>query len=285
MAKKDIKIWDSTLIHKDKLVKDPKNTNKQSRATFKALQENIKENGFDEPLIVVPNEDGETFTIFSGNHRFPAGLALGMVEFPCIVRDDWDQAKAYMQSVRRNYARGSVDKNAFSALADTLSMEYELSQEEVMEGMGFGDDEESFAALYERMQEAEESASNTTPKPKNTNITAAAKVKLMDDLGLILSHIFENYGESVPFSFVIFPAGDKQHMFVQSTNALKKVLQQIGAACVEKQIDINTALAGILTIGVNQTEFLKAKPDVTARIKAVVEEATDDPEDTNFEKT
>ena len=43
----------------------------------------IKEHGFQNPLNVY--KAGGKYEIIAGNHRFDAGLSLGMTEFPCIV--------------------------------------------------------------------------------------------------------------------------------------------------------------------------------------------------------
>lgn len=43
----------------------------------------IKEHGFQNPLNVY--KTGGKYEIIAGNHRFDAGLTLGMTDFPCIV--------------------------------------------------------------------------------------------------------------------------------------------------------------------------------------------------------
>jgi len=55
--------------------KDPKAIERLSRL--------IKDHGFQNPLQVF-RENGK-YTILCGNHRFDAGLSLGMKEFPCLV--------------------------------------------------------------------------------------------------------------------------------------------------------------------------------------------------------
>jgi hypothetical protein len=66
------------------IVKLPGNTrkNKDPKA-IERLAKLIKAHGFQNPLQVYA-ENGK-YTIIAGNHRFDAGLSLGMKEFPCIV--------------------------------------------------------------------------------------------------------------------------------------------------------------------------------------------------------
>ncbi|MDB5716222.1 MAG: hypothetical protein JWO15_3619 [Sphingomonadales bacterium] len=273
-ADKAPQVHATVIITADKLQRDPTNTQKQDRKTFNALRTNIREQGFDENLLVRSNGDG-TYTIFSGNHRFEAGKAEGMTEFPCVIRDDWSVMDAHMQSVRRNYARGKIDKEKFSELVNEIEREHQVSMEEIYGSMGFSNVDD-FAALYVKEQEE-------AVKIERTSNEAAPKVKLMDDLGIVLSHIFETYGDTVPFNFIIFPAGGKKHVFVQSSNALKKVLTEVMAACVEKGYDINTALAGLLQIGSAHTNFLK-KDDKNKVVLEAAEELETDPGDTGFEE-
>jgi hypothetical protein len=258
-----------------KIHRDPKNTQKQSRKVFAELKKNIAAAGFDEPIVVIPHPDkpGEYMAV-AGNHRTEAARALGMIEVPAVVRTDWDVVTAQLQSVRRNYARGQIDKDAFATLVNELEQVNNVSLEEIYSGMGFSDVED-FAEMYRKEKEETEKIQRTTNE-------SAPKVKMMDDLGIILSSIFESYGSTAPFSFIIFPAGEKHHVFVQSSNALKRVLTDIMAACVEKGYDINTALAGLLQIGSAHTNFLKKDTKNQLAVEAA-EASTTDPGDTNFD--
>lgn len=71
-------------IPAESLVKLPGNPriNKDPKA-IERLAKLIKQHGFQNPLQTF-KENGK-HTIIAGNHRFDAGLSLGMTEFPCIV--------------------------------------------------------------------------------------------------------------------------------------------------------------------------------------------------------
>lgn len=65
--------------------KDPKAIEKLARQ--------IEAHGFQNPLQVW--KDKKAYTILCGNHRYDAGLTLGMTEFPCIVyQGTWEEAQA-----------------------------------------------------------------------------------------------------------------------------------------------------------------------------------------------
>jgi len=137
-SKKKIKVHVAQLIPVDKLRWLEGNSQKQSKQQFAELKKNILEEGFDETLIVKTRIDG-AYDVISGNHRGQAGVELGIEALPCVIRDDWDDIKAQFQSVRRNYVRGVIDKNLFTAQVNTLQDKHSVSYTDILEGMGFAD--------------------------------------------------------------------------------------------------------------------------------------------------
>jgi hypothetical protein len=248
-----IKVHDAIRISEKDLHEHPNNSNVQSKHVFNNLKESIKENGFDETLLVIPRAEGG-YTIMSGNHRFRAGKEVGMTEFPCVVRTDWDELTAEYESVKRNYGRGELDKKAFTAQVDRLTADLGADLEEVYHNMGFKDAQE-FSHLYEREKQLD---AEMAKKVMDTS-TSAQAVKMIDDIGNIVSTILAEYGHTVPHSFLIFPAGAKTHLYVAANPALKAKIQAIAEQAVAQRLDMNVALAGLLEIGMAATNFLKGK--------------------------
>lgn len=246
-----IKVHQSVMIDKEDLHEHGSNSNRQDKFVFAQLCESIEVNGFDESLIVVPRGDGG-YTVLSGNHRFRAGSAVGMTEFPCVIRDDWDSVKAEIESVRRNYVRGAIDKEAFTLQVDALSKEADLDFDDIYMQMGF-EDATKFSQLYDKERELEEEMAK---KVMETS-TSAQAVKMIDDIGNIVSTILAEHGHTVPHSFLIFPAGKKTHLYVAANPALKATIQAIAEQAVAQRLDLNVALSGLLAIGMAQTSFLQ----------------------------
>lgn len=255
MAKRDKKqetpqVFLPKMISVDLLVEHKNNSQKQSKHEFAELRKSIRTNGFDETLLVRPVEGG--FEIIAGNHRFRAGKAEGMDQFPCIVRDDWDDVKGEIESVRRNYVRGAIDKTAFTYQVNELSSRAQLPLDTIYTEMGF-ENGDAFAKLYEEEKRVTAAAAEAAAKSS----TSAQAVKMLDDLGTILSGILAQYGHTVPNSFLIFPAAGKFHMYVSTNQSLKQVLAAVAEQAVAQGIDINIALAGLLQIGAAQSGFFK----------------------------
>ncbi len=77
----------------------------------------IKAYGFRNPLEVFP-ENG-IYTILCGNHRFDAGLTLGMTEFPCLVYSG-DRKAALARAISDNKS-GDWTEWSFTERTDTCS--------------------------------------------------------------------------------------------------------------------------------------------------------------------
>jgi hypothetical protein len=241
------------LIDKVLLEEHPRNSNKQSKHMYRELRESIRENGFDETLTVVPRDDGnDGFWIVAGNHRYRAGTAEGMDEFPCVVRGDWDEVQQQIEMVRRNYVRGKLDKDAFTLAVNSLAVEQEMAVDEIREAMGF-EDTDVFMDYYKEENERLEKVAKEAAAQYNSSSPA---LNMIDDLGLVLSTIFEEHGDTVPYSFLIFPAGGKNHMFVAATPALVRSLSSVAEYCVANHLDINVVLGGLLTIGISESNMI-----------------------------
>lgn len=247
-----IKVHPTVLIATQLIKVQKGNSNKQSRHTFEELKKSILENGFDESIIVKPSADGG-YECVSGSHRYLAGASLGMPEFPCVVRDDWDNVKSEIESVRRNFGRGKIDKEAFTKQVNNLASSEGISIDDIMRQMGF-EDPDSFSDYYIKEKKQEREIAKKVSE-------SASAVKMIDDLGVVLSKIFADHGDTVPNSFIIFPQGGRNHMYVAVTQSLKNTMEAIAQQCVSNNLDINVALAGLLTIGIGHSNFLSANMD------------------------
>lgn len=238
------------------LFEHPNNTNKQSKHVHQELIDSIQAHGFDEPIIVVPRTDGEAgYWVVSGNHRQRAGRVAGMEEFPAIIRTDWDEVEARIQLVRRNYVRGDIDRALFTEEINRLTSEHQLGLDIVMERMGF-EDAESFSEFYKEEKKRERSIGAAVAAQSQVS-----QVKMIDDIGVIVSTILEKYGSTAPNSFIIFPVGGKNHCYIAATPALKKTIDAMTTHCVATGLDANVVLGGLLQIAMHHTDFFKANSD------------------------
>ncbi len=244
----DKKVFLPKMISVDLLFPHPFNPQKHSKHTFNELRESIRTQGFDESLTIYPRTDDIGYWIVSGNHRYLAGKAEGYLELPCVIRDDWTAAQADIEVVRRNYVRGRLDNTKFSELVDHIADKYSMDFELIIEEMGF-ETADDFAQFYEKEREVAAQVASSVAA------STSKEVALIDNLGAILSDIFEKYGQTVPNSFIIFPLGGKKHMYVIVNSQLRSCVEEVTTYAVKNGMNINVVLAGLLRMGLKQASL------------------------------
>lgn len=213
-------------ISMDKLVKAPWNAQEESPEIFNILVDEIQDEGFDHPMLVIkhPNkkkaEDG-LYMIISGNHRFDAGRISGMEEFPCIIKD-WDEVTAKIKSVQRNKLRGEPDFRKMMELINTIREEKTISDEELAKGMAF-EDIEKFKKDYYRKEEERKKEKDKSYSHKDIS----DELSMVDNVSTILNQIFSEYeGDSIKRGFMFFMHKKQMHLVVGCDDKLKKTIEE-----------------------------------------------------------
>jgi hypothetical protein len=218
------------------------NPNTQDPTTFSNLVEEINLDGFDEPLIVVPNEKNPSkFTVISGNHRLKASKVLCFEELPCIIKEDWSLDEQKMKVVRRNMLKGELDAAKFSKLVDSLDANYTPEQLANMMGFNSTDAFERMYLLDTELEQRQNAAIAAQVAEKETNA--------IDGLGIILNRLFSEYGDTLPHSFMFFDYGNKINIMLLMNSRLKKVIEELTLKCAKEGLDINEVLSACIVEG------------------------------------
>ena len=251
LKKSDAKV-EITSLPIDKLYEFPGNPNEEDTLVFNNLIKEIDQDGFDQPLVVVPAKnvlgiDKEGYVVVSGNHRLKALKTNSSYETVDCVIKDWDAEKAKIKVVRRNLLVGELNSKKFTELVDSLATPYTTDQ--LADIMGFTSIEE-FEKSYHKEVEEQESVC------ADPGFTAGNKPEdLIDGLSNIINHLFAEYGETVIYSFMFFLFGSKVHLAVQANTQLKKILEIITKRCIADKLDINLILTGLLSLALKESQF------------------------------
>lgn len=219
---------DIVMISTDDLEPNPWNPQKMSDAQFNELVEEIRDDGFDEPLLVVEHpepdkaKDGK-FMIVAGEHRWQAMRVLGHDKIPCIIKTEWDERDQKIKTVRRNVLRGETDKPKFSALVHSLNEDNGIPIKELPGLMGFKD-EAAFRDRYiaEKRQEEEDIRKAASSRAREEE---KRETRVVDNLSYVLNEILSQYGDTVPQGFVFFWYKNKFHLMVQEDEKLEKAIE------------------------------------------------------------
>jgi ParB/RepB/Spo0J family partition protein len=217
----------------DKLEACDWNPQVMSETMFNQLVEEIRDDGFDEPLLVVPHPEPNKakdgfYRIIAGEHRYEAVKVLGFEHVPAIVKPDWDETEQKLKTVRRNMLRGSQDPVKFSRLVKQVNDDDGVPLSDIPQLMGF-DDDKVFKKLYIAEKEKEDEAVANAAKKDGEE--QRREMEMIDNLSYILNQIFSNYGDTVPAGFLFFWYKNRQHLMVQEDTKLEKKIEHLVRYC------------------------------------------------------
>lgn len=200
---------------------DELNPNEMAEDKFDLLVQEIQDNGFDEPIIVIPNPRAEgRYLIAGGHHRKKAAAQLGMAAIPAVIKESWDEDQQKLALVKRNIVHGKMNNVKFTKLYNDLAKKYDPKLLQTM--LGFTQTKE-FDAVYEGISKS------LNTKQKKTLAKAKEKIKSVDDLSAVLHKIFKEEGSEADHSYVVFSFGGKKHHYVQVDDETEKALSALKA--------------------------------------------------------
>jgi hypothetical protein len=209
------------------LIPDEDNPNEMDEATFDALIEEIKAQGFDEPIHVRqhPTMKGK-YQIGSGHHRTKAAAVLGLREVPAIIKG-WSDREQKAALAKRNALRGNLNKEKMVHLYRELVKGHDPVQ--VQRELGFVD-AKKFEKLYDTAM------SSLPPKQKKKLAEAKETIKSVDDLSSVLNRIFKEAGSELDQGYMVFSFGGKNHHYFQIGVDTENKLQMILKHCEQEGI-------------------------------------------------
>ncbi len=200
----------------EKIKPNPWNPNVMSSTLFNALVENMKEIGFVEPIMLVPDKEVEgEYILISGEHRWEAAKILDYKTVPSIIKETFDLDVQKFQTVRMNVIKGKLDPIKFTELFDEMAEKY---GEEMTKDMMKFVDEKAFKDVYMAVK-------RELPKDMQDKLESSKKeIKTVDDLSRILNELFSKHGSTLDCNYMIFTYGGKIHLWVLMEDDLKTLL-------------------------------------------------------------
>lgn len=268
------------------MVKNDKNPNKMKAREFDLLCDNMTQTGWTEPILARPldyaalekiqnthgtDEDqiikamiaGDLHVrIVGGHHRFDAGSFLGFEQGPVtiIMNPDFDDEMETFQVVRMNAIHGRMDPEAFGKMLGDLSDKY--ADDVLQDLLGFADEAE-FKRLTNQM------AKSLPDKATQDKFKEAAKeIKTIDGLAKLLNHMFNTYGETLPFGYMIVDYNGQKSMWFRAEQKTLKALDLLGTMCITNGRTMDDLLGTVIQMMVSpdgqefMSEIIKDVPQV-----------------------
>jgi len=219
------------------------NPNEMNSEEFEMLLNEITEVGFIAPLQVVPLVDG-SYRIIGGAHRWQAAKTLGMERVPCVVLSDEKWQEPDLQkfvTVRLNALHGRLNPEKMVALHREMAAKY---GEKAMRRMFAFADKAGWQKMIKQVQKGMKAAG--MPKEAQDKLQNATKeAKSVSDLGRVLNHLFNQYGDTLEYSFMVFDFGGKEHVYIAMSKRTKKVVNRVLEVCRSWGRDVNEVIAEV----------------------------------------
>lgn len=230
-----------TYLPVEDLIPDEDNPNQMDEQTFDQLVDEIREQGFDEPVLVRPHPTLKgKWQIGSGHHRTKAAIVNGMTEVPCIVKE-WSDRDQKFALAKRNALRGELDKKKLTKLYRDLVKDHDPVQ--VQRQLGFTNPKK-FEAMVDQIEK------QLTPKQRKKLQEAKETIKSVDDLSSVLNRIFKEAGSELDKGYMVFSYGGKEHHYFQIDDDTNKLLHQIIAHCEKHDVPYTEAMQSIVATAV-----------------------------------
>lgn len=211
------------------------NPNEQDAQTFNILVDSIREDGFVEPVQVIPV--GDKFRVIGGEHRVKAVRTLGWKQIPAVILKEYTEDTQKFLTVRMNVLKGKLNPIKLNKLAEQYAKKYGQDQLAKLFGMN---DPKALNKVYSSIRKQ-------MPEELKKKLDESKKeVKTIDDLSNVLNEIFRNYGSSVPYNFIYFTFGGKKHVLIQSNKKTFETLSGLLKVANQKNVDANIPLHNLI---------------------------------------
>ena len=226
----------SATIPVDKLEPVSWNANVMTDQELQRLEQSISRDGFLDAVAVIPGVDG-MFTINGGEHRWRAAVNLGIKEIACDIlwEDRWkDEGNQQLQSVRFNVIKGKMNPEKFLSLHNKVVDKF--GKEKIAELMGYTNQ----SGVDKIIKQVAKQMRESLPEDMAERFDDQAKdAKTLGDLDSIIRHIFEEYGSTSKYGFIVFSFGGKEHVFIAMSKATQVNLKTITDAAQKQNLDVN----------------------------------------------
>ncbi len=241
------------------------NPNKMSQRAFDLLVDNIQKTGLTDPILVReidPAKDGPRYRIVGGHHRYDAARYLGFDTVPVtvITDPDFDEEAEQFQLVRMNVIRGRMDPDSFFSLYNKLSSKY--ADHMLQDLFGFSEEAE-FRKLIDR-------SAQQLPKDLQAKFKEAAKeIKTIDDLAKLLNRMFTQYGDSLPYGYMVVDFGGQDSIWLRASKRTMNACYATGVICRERKRTLDDVIGKIVE-KIAKGELKDVLEDVIAHSPEVV---------------
>ncbi len=254
---------------------NPWNPNEMDEATFNMLVDNLVGAGMNQTVLLTPVRDGDgnpvdnRYRIIDGEQRFQALKMTDAATIPAMVVQHLDEDEQQFQTMRMNKLRGDLNQKKFQKMVDEL-LNKGYSVPELADHMGFTD-EDAFNALLDDV------SSGLDGKVKKEFDKVKHEIKSIDDLTIVLNKLFSNYGDTMPYNYMVFDFGGKKHLWVRMGGLKQfKEFRAKLELCQENGVTVDSVILSLFSRGLKQAFIDTVRPELKAPDLELAEDLNED---------
>lgn len=250
------------VLSPDDLLESDYNPNEMKPEMFEKLKQAIDESGFVDPIIAVPHEDGKHYVVVGGHHRLRVAKELGIKKVPVDVpkSEKWrDLDHQKLQNLRLNIIHGEMNPEKMARLYTEMADKY--GKDKVAGMMGYTSD----APLKKVIKQIAKDMKSTLPPEMAKQFEEQAKeARTVNDLERIIQHLFQEYGDSIKYNFMVFAWGGKEHTYIATSKKVHDALKKIMQKSKNSAIDINDLIGDAIVEAANSLDAFDKKDSASA---------------------
>lgn len=267
-----IPFYETRMLDISEIDPNPWNPNEMDERTFNRLVKEIRDVGFLDAVQVVPytTEDGrERFRLLGGEHRWRAAGVIGLKQVKAEILEGnkfKDEKTQKAVTVRLNALKGRLNRDKIVRLFQEFAEEH--SAEAIQDLFAMTNKEEWSKLVRDTRRSLQKSG--MSPEMMAEFDKNVKQARTVDDLSKIVQRMYEMYGDTVPFGFMVMTWGKKEHIYVAMTSKTKTAMDKLLKLCKERQVEINQVLAPVLEDALDE---LKAESE---RVSSDSDDGIDD---------
>jgi hypothetical protein len=235
------------------LRKNQGNPNEMTDAMFNATVRSLDEEGWMEPIalvpvwddfhpeqlgdgddassLVAPDREPDAYEIVGGHHRADASQVLGheWVEGWVLDPIKFHRDRRDWSMVKLNITRGAINPEKFAKHYERMAKTYDGEVLQTL--MGFTD-EDAFRKLYK------DARAGLPPELQKALDESKEEIKTIDDLSTVLNKLFGEFGDTLDANYMVFSWGGKEVFWVRADRELWAVLSLVRQRVDRQHLDM-----------------------------------------------
>jgi ParB-like chromosome segregation protein Spo0J len=232
------------------LVRMHDNANIMSGDDLSDLIKRIELRGFDQILTVFWNEELKLYEITKGNHRFEAGKALGLTEFPCAVGKYPNRDEAVADSIADNVTRGELQQDLLSRNINNLIGKHGRAK---VEDMLMIKNKRTLKQIIKVVRE------QLPLEMRESFDKAKSDIQDIEDLAGVVQKIASERGHTQEIGYIFFNFEGKNHLMITMEKRTETQVRRVTDFCEAGKVNINKVLqrAVDMWMGENQLPLVE----------------------------